>query len=438
MLLEVSRERPAVLPADRATLLIEHAAELVTLGWSFGDGARGGLWQGDPGLIHDGAVAIGGDGRILAVGPTARVREVVDLASKARVYNASGCAIVPGFVDACAEPIVPLAGADLGGAPGRPGSRRGPVRPASDPLADALALSERDLIAALWRRLDSLLLRGTTGLVLTSGYGLPVEDELRLLRAIQAMIEVGPLTVVSAFRAGDVMPDECAGASDRYVDLLTHDLLPDVTDDDLTSLFVLAADRSILSLEQSWRVFRAAQANGLQRRLELSAESHPGTLDLAVDMGVGAVILLDDLSDDDLTRLADSELTAVLPVGAAGIESWGKRCARRLIEQGIPLAIGTGYGPADGPAGTMLDALRFACTRLGLTPAEALVAATVNAASAGGLGDDVGPLEPGKRADLLILETPSYARLPYELSDEPVRAVVKDGWLVVEQGDRVA
>ena len=76
MLLEVTRERPAVLPADRATLLIEHAAELVTLGWSFGDGARGGLWQGDPGLIHDGSIAIGGDGRVLAVGPAARVRDV--------------------------------------------------------------------------------------------------------------------------------------------------------------------------------------------------------------------------------------------------------------------------------------------------------------------------------------------------------------------------
>ena len=89
MLLEVTRERPAVLPADRATLLIEHASELVTLGWSFGDGARGGLWQGDPGLIHDGAIAIGGDGRVLAVGPTARVRDAVDLSPKARIYNAT-------------------------------------------------------------------------------------------------------------------------------------------------------------------------------------------------------------------------------------------------------------------------------------------------------------------------------------------------------------
>src|SRR3954469_5991946 len=99
MLLEVTRERPAVLPADRATLLIEHASEVVTLGWSFGDGARGGLWQGDPGLIHDGAIAIGGDGRVLAVGPSARVRDSVDLSPKARIYNANGCSIIPGFID---------------------------------------------------------------------------------------------------------------------------------------------------------------------------------------------------------------------------------------------------------------------------------------------------------------------------------------------------
>ena len=135
MLLEVTRERPAVLPADRATLLIEHASELVTLGWSFGDGARGGLWQGDPGLIHDGAVAVGGDGRVLAVGPTPRVREIVELSPKARIYNASGCAIVPGFIDACAEAIVsvpktrpPVARRGIGGCV-RPPTRSPPRSP---------------------------------------------------------------------------------------------------------------------------------------------------------------------------------------------------------------------------------------------------------------------------------------------------------------------
>src|SRR5215213_6818314 len=193
MLLEVTRERPAVLPADRATLLIEHASELVTLGWSFGDGARGGLWQGDPGLILDGAIAIGGDGRVLAVGPSSRVRDAVDLSPKARIYNATGCAIVPGLIDACAEAIV--ADASEPAAP-RQGARRSRVQASTDPILTALSLSERDLVAKLWRRLDALLLRGTTGLVLTSGYVLDPDDELTLLRAVQAITEVGPLTVV--------------------------------------------------------------------------------------------------------------------------------------------------------------------------------------------------------------------------------------------------
>src|SRR3954452_5897704 len=132
MLLEVTRQRPAVLPADRATLLIEHASEVVTLGWSFGDGARGGLWQGDPGLIHDGAIAIGGDGRVLAVGPTSRVRDNVDLSPKARIYNASGCAIVPGFIAPCAEAVVAADAVEP--TTGRSGSRRQKVRPAADPI----------------------------------------------------------------------------------------------------------------------------------------------------------------------------------------------------------------------------------------------------------------------------------------------------------------
>ena len=435
MLLEVTRERPAVLPADRATLLIEHASELVTLGWSFGDGARGGLWQGDPGLIHDGAVAIGGDGRVLAVGPTDRVRSIVDLSPKARVYDASGCAIVPGFIDACAEAIVSAADEP---STGGPSARHRRVRQAADPIAAALALSERDLVASIWRRLDTQLLSGTTGAVLTSGYVLDPDDEMTLLRAVQAITEVGPLTVVGAFRAAGLTPAENRISADEYVSLLAHEVLPDIATDELATLFTLAADHTALSLEQSWRVLRAAQTQGLRRRLELSATSHPGVVDFAEEMGVGSIVLLDAPSEDDMIRLADSQLTVVMSVGAEGVSTWGRQCARRLIELGVPLALGTGSGPMGGAPSSMLDALRFACHGLGLTPAEALMAATVNAAFASGMGDDVGPLEPGKRADLLILNTSSYARLPYEVSNDPIRAVVKDGWLVVDQGARVA
>jgi imidazolonepropionase len=403
----------------------------VTLGWSFGDGARGGLWQGDPGLIHDGAIAIGGDGRVLAVGPTARVRDSIDLAPKARIYNASGCAIVPGLIDACAEAVV-------AGEAQPTGKRKKRANAATDPISAALSLSERELIATLWRRLDGLLLRGTTGLVLTSGYVLNPDDELSLLRAVQAIIDVGPLTVVGGFRAAGIAPGEQKISADQYVSLLTQELLPDIADEDLASLFTLAADHTTLTLEQSWRVLRAAQTHGFRRRLELSATSHPGVLDFADEMGIGSIVLLDEPSESDLERIADSEVTVILSVGSDGIAEWGKGCARRLIELGVPVALGTGGGQIGRAPTSMLDAIRFACGTLGLTAAEALIASTINGAFAGGLGDDVGPLEPGKRADLLILSLPSYSRLPYETTDDPVRAVVKDGWLVVDQGARVA
>ena len=429
MLLDVSRERPAVLPADRTTLLVEHAAELVTLGGSFCDGPRGGLWQGDPGLIHDGAVAIGGDGRILAVGPTDRVREIVDLAPRARVYDASGCAVVPGLFDAYAELITSAIGDEDRRT--RPSSRR-------DPLAEALDLPERDLVARLWRRLDAGLVRGTTGLAVTSGYGLPADDELRLLRAIQAMTEVGPVTVSAAFRAGGCMPEEYLERADRYVDLLSLELLPDVADDDLASGLALVPDTSVLSIEQSWRLLRAAQTNGLRRRLDAGAACQPGTLDLADEMGVETVVLSDEPSDEILVKLADMDVTVVIPVGSATVDEWGRGCARRLIELGVPIALGTGLGVSTNAGESMLDTLRAGCDRLGLSPAEALVASTVNAAFASGVGDDIGSLEPGKRADLLVVDLPSYSRLPYHSSTDPIRAVVKDGWVVVEQGCRVA
>jgi len=356
------------------------------------------------------------------------------LSPKARVYDASGCAIVPGFIDACAEAIV--SGTDDASAVMSARHRR--MRPAADPVTAALSLSERDLVASIWRRLDALLLSGTTGAVLTSGYVLDPDDEMALLRAVQAITEVGPLSVVGAFRAAGLTPGENRISADEYIALLAHELLPDIADEELATLFTLAADHTALSLEQSWRVLRAAQAHGLRRRLELSATSHPGVVDFAEEMGVGSIVLLDAPSEDDMLRLADSQLTAILSVSADGVASWGRECARRLIELGVPVALGTGGGSMGGAPLTMLDALRFACNGLGMTPAEALIASTLNAAYASGMGDDVGPLEPDKRADLLILNTSSYARLPYEVSDDPIRAVVKDGWLVVDQGARVA
>jgi imidazolonepropionase len=149
-------------------------------------------------------------------------------------------------------------------------------------------------------------------------------------------------------------------------------------------------------------------------------------------------VLLDEPSDATLLQLSDMTATVVLPLGSPSVADWGQRCARRLIDFGVPIALGTGQGPLGDLGATALDVLRMACRQFGLTPAEALVATTVNAAFASGLGDDVGSLEPGKRADLLVLDVPSYARLPYQASTDPVRAVVKDGWVVVEEGRRVA
>ena len=132
------------------------------------------------------------------------------------------------------------------------------------------------------------------------------------------------------------------------------------------------------------------------------------------------------------------DVTVVIPVGSAMVDEWGRRCARRLIELGVPIALGTGLGVSTNGGDSMLDTLRAGCDRLGLSPAEALVASTVNAAFASGVGDDIGSLEPGKRADLLIVDLPSYSHLPYQSSTDPIRAVVKDGWVVVEEGCRVA
>ena len=198
-------------------------------------------------------------------------------------------------------------------ASGRGAARRDRRHPQHDALADALALPERDFVARLWRRLDAVLVQGTTGLAMTSGYGLDVDEELHLLRAIQAMTEVGPLTVASAFRPALASRNANLKDPGAYVDALNHELLPHVSDEELAGVFAFAADQTMLTIEQGWRVLRGRPVHGpSSARLDLDAASHPGILELADEMVSAAVVLLDEPSDALLLQLADMTATAVL------------------------------------------------------------------------------------------------------------------------------
>ncbi|HEX2987972.1 MAG TPA: imidazolonepropionase [Chloroflexota bacterium] len=415
-----------------AVLLIEHAAELVTIAGT--QGPRKGSAQSDLGLIRDGALAAGADGRILAVGTTAEVHATVEPAPGAQVIDASGRAVLPGFVDPHTHTVFAgdradefasrLEGADYLEVLASGGGIISTVR--ATRAAPAEQLEERAS-----RYLEEMLRHGTTTLEIKSGYGLSTEDELKMLRVASALEKTGPQGIVATFLGAHAVPPEYRGQPDRYVDLVVDEMMPRVAAEGLARYCDVFCERGAFSVDQSRRVLEAGLARGLGAKIHAEQKSALGGARLAAELGAVSADHLEYATDEDVAALVEAGTVAVLLPGAALMlmeSHWAP--ARRLIEAGVPVALATDFNPGTCPILSMPLILGLACLRRLVTPAEAVVAATLNAAHAVGLGEQVGSLEPGKRADVVILDAPSHVHLAYWFGRNLVSMVIKDGRVV--------
>jgi imidazolonepropionase len=283
-----------------------------------------------------------------------------------------------------------------------------------------------------------MLLAGTTTVEIKSGYGLSTGSELKLLRVIRALAATGPQTVVATLLAAHAVPPEYGDDAESYVRLVCDETIPAVAGDGLAAFCDVYCERGVFTVAQSRRVLEAGLAHGLTPKLHAEQKSRLGGAALGAELGAASVDHLEYVTDEDVAVLQAKRTVAVLLPGAAFMLREGSDApARRLVEAGVPVALATDYNPGTCPIRTLPVIFGLACLRLGLSPAEALVGATINAAHAVGLGDEVGSLEPGKLADLVVLDAPSHRHLPYEFATNLVRTVVKRGRVVVEDGRRV-
>jgi imidazolonepropionase len=395
-------------------------------------------------------VAAGADGRILAAGPTGEVREAVRLAPGARVVDASGCAVLPGFVDAhthavfggdrADEFVSRLEGADYLQVLAAGGGILSTVRATREAPAAALEARAR-------RALEAMLLTGTTTVEIKSGYGLSTAAEMKLLRVVRALGAGTPArfqgsapqpssqTVVATLLAAHAVPPEYRGDTEGYVRLVCEETIPVVAAAALADFCDVFCEQGVFSVQESRRVLEAGLAHGLAPKLHAEQKSHLGGTVLGAALGAASVDHLEYATDEDVAALARAGTVAVLLPGASFMLREPRDApARRLIEAGVPVALATDYNPGTCPIRAIPVIIGLACLRLGLSPDEALVAATINAAHAIGLGGEVGSLEPGKLADLVVLDAPGHRHLPYEFATNLVRTVVKRGRVVVEDG----
>src|SRR6266545_2752434 len=415
-------------------LLIAHAGQLITV--ASPGGPRRGAAMRELGAIRDGALAIA-DGRIVAVGATSELRDLAD--SVTQVLDATGKAVLPGFVDAHTHVV--FAGDRVDEFERRlEGATYLEIMAAGGGIMSTVratrAASEGQLVAESAARLRQMLAHGTTTAEAKSGYGLTTADELKMLRVIDTLSATQPLELAPTFLGAHALPAEYDGRADDYIALVVDEMLPAVRAAyAATSLpFVdIFCDEGAFTVAQLERVLGAARALGFPLKAHLDEFAALGGTPAAAALGATSVDHLIASGDADMAALRDHPATipTLMPATPFGLGLGRYASARRMIDEyGLAVALGSDLNPGTCWCVAIPFAIALACRGMRMTPAEALVAATLNAAYAVGRGAHVGSLEAGKQADAIILNVPDYRQLAYRIGENLVETVIKRGRIV--------
>jgi imidazolonepropionase len=418
--------------AETVDRLFVHCRELVTLADGPATGARRGASMRALGVVEDGAVAVR-DGRIVAVGPTDRVARDHRAAEE---LDLSGYVVVPGLVDAHTHPVFAAtrehefhqrcAGADYMAIAAAGGGILSSMRAVRATPLEALA--ERTE-----RHLWGFLAHGTTTAECKTGYGLSLADEHKSLLALQQAAARVPLTIKRTFLGAHEFPPEHrdgAHARGEYVRLLCEQMIPQLAP--LADYCDVFAEPGVFDRAQSERILAAARAHGLRLRMHADELTPMGGAELAAALGAASADHLGRISDEGIAALAASDTVGVLLPGTIFFLAKPHHApARRMIEAGCAIALATDFNPGSCYTQSLPLIWSIACTQLKLSPEECLVASTINPAFSLQLDADVGTLHPGKRADLTVLDVPSWRAIGYALGGNPVVTTVKDGVPVV-------
>ncbi|MCP4202599.1 MAG: imidazolonepropionase [bacterium] len=374
------------------------------------------------------------DGRIAFVGAADELTERFGPQAEIPRLNGNGGTLIPGFVDPHTH--LPWAGSrEHEFADRLAGKTYQEIAAAGGGILATVRatreVDEEDLVRLVSRRMDRMLEFGTTTAEAKSGYGLNLDDELKQLRAIQVASSGHSVDLVPTLLAAHETPPEYRDQRDRYLDLVCQEIVPRVAEQKLAVFSDVFCECGVFTPEESRRVLEAGVRHGLAPRLHADEFVDSGGARLAAELGALSADHLIAVSDAGIEALADSGVTAVLLPGTSFfLMKHDYAPARRLIEAGVPIALATDCNPGSSHTESMPMVLVLAVFELGLSVEEALTAATLNAACCLGLGEEVGSIEVGKRADLVLLDAPNAFHLAYHYGINPVAAVVKNGRVV--------
>lgn len=418
-----------------AELIIENISQLVTLAGPARP--RLGSEMRELCIIKDGAL-LARDGVIVAVGAASEVRP--QAGPNALRIDAGNSVVMPGFVDAHTHPVfagtredeyeMRAAGLTYQQIASLGGGIRSTVR-------RTRAASEGELFEMALPRVRSLLEHGTTTVEAKSGYGLTLEDELKILRVIARLNAETPLELIPTFLGAHEIPDEYRDGREDYIRLVIDEMLPRVAAEGLARYCDIFCESRVFTVDESRRVLARAKELGLGVRLHAEQLSLSGGAGLAAELGATTADHLEWIDAEGIIALRRAGVTAVLLPGAVfnlGLTRYAP--ARAMIEAELAVVLATDFNPGSSPTPSMQMILSIACTQMRMTPAEAITAATINAAHSLDCGGRLGSLEAGKQADVVVFDCEDYRQIPYLFGINHALVVIKSGRIVVDRRDR--
>jgi imidazolonepropionase len=382
-------------------------------------------------LVADGAMLVVGE-RIAKVG----AREAIEplIGADCEVIDAGGRVVLPGFVDAHTHPVFAgtrvnefeerAAGATYQEIAARGGGIQSTVRATRE-----ATLAE--LVSAGKRYADWFLRAGTTTVEAKSGYGLTLEDELKILRVIKRLDEETPLRYVPTFLGAHDIPTEYKSRREQYVSLLIDEMLPRVAREKLAEYCDVFCEAKVFTEKESWKILTAARCHGLGLRLHADQLSLAGGAKLAAELGTATADHLEYTDTAGIEALKSSGVQPVLLPGSVyALGSNRYPAAREMIDAGLAVVLATDFNPGSSPTPAMPIILSLGATHMKMTPAEGITAATINAAQSLNRGDQIGSLEPGKLADFAIHDCDDYREVAYFFG-------IEHAWRVYAAGDLV-
>lgn len=414
-------------------LWIKNASQLVTLA-SEQQGPRSKEAMSNLGIIKNGSIWIE-NGFIEAVATTEEIKQRYEnRLHEAEIFDANNLLVTPGLVDPHTHVVyggsrerefeMRLEGATYMEIMNAGGGIHATARMTRE-------VSEMDLFEQTSRRLNSFLQHGVTTIEGKSGYGMDLETELKQLRVMKKLQKEHQIDLVPTFMGAHAVPPEYKGKEDQFVDLLIEEMLPIIAKEKLAEFNDVFCEKGVYTPEQSERILEAGKKYGLIPKIHADEIEPYGGAELAAKVGAISAEHLLKASDHGIEMMAKAGVIAcLLPATALYLREEAAK-GRKMIDAGVPVAISTDCNPGSSPTTSMPLVMNLACITMRLTPAEALTAATYNAACAINRQEVVGSLEKGKQADIVVWNVKDYRELQYLFGVNHVKSVWKKGVKVV-------